>query len=105
MNLVRKGDFHMRIQKPIVKDNISIAKNILNGNKNLTTVEIINSTIEQSTIITPITIHINSVTDTIAGEQQGGPIGGSTIASGTNCVWVRNVSSPSTLRSNRKLGI
>ena len=102
MNLVRKGDFYMQIQKPIVKDNTSIAKNILNGNKNLTTVEIINSTIEQSTIITPITIHINSVTDTIAGEQQGGLIGGSTIPSGTNGVWIRRVSSPNALRNNRK---
>jgi hypothetical protein len=105
MNLVRKGDFHMRIQQPIVKDNISIAKDILNGNNNLTTVEIINSTIKQSTIITPITIHINSVTDTIVGEQQGGPIGGSTIASGTNGVWVRKMSSPAALTNNRKLRI
>jgi hypothetical protein len=90
------------IQKPIVKDNLSIAKDILNGNKNLTTVEIKDSLIYQSTIITPITIHINSVTDTIAGEQQAIPIGGSTIRPNTNGVWVKSVrSSPGALRSNR----
>jgi hypothetical protein len=86
------------IQKPIVKDNISIAKDILNGNHNLTTVEIKNSCICQSTIITPITIHINSVTDTIAGEQQAGqatPIS-RTIGENTNGVWIRRL--PSAVR-------
>ncbi|MED1862074.1 hypothetical protein P4V41_01195 [Fictibacillus nanhaiensis] len=77
-------------QKPIVKDNTWIAKDILNGNKNLTTVNICNSRIEQSTIITPITIHINSVTDTIAGEQQPNTLG-RTINPNTNGVWIRKV--------------
>ncbi|MDR7074243.1 hypothetical protein [Fictibacillus barbaricus] len=78
-------------QKPIVKDNLLIARDLLNGNTNLTTVKINNSFIYQSTIITPITIHKNSVTDTIAGEQAT-PAGGSAISRNTNGVWIKRIS-------------
>ncbi|MFC0187766.1 hypothetical protein ACFFJY_05660 [Fictibacillus aquaticus] len=84
-----------QVQKPIVKDNLSIAKDILNKNKNLTTVKIIDSCIKQSTIITPITIHINSVTDTIAGGGQNGTtspnVAGGTITPSANGAWIRRV--------------
>jgi hypothetical protein len=91
-----------QIQRPIVKDNLSIAKDILNDNKNLTTVIIKDSCINQSTIITPITIHVNSVTDTIAGGQQDAPVLGRTINPNTDGVWITRVaSSPSALRNKR----
>ncbi|MCM3718707.1 hypothetical protein [Fictibacillus phosphorivorans] len=90
----------MKIQQPIVAGNTSIAQDILNGNHNLTTVDITNSLIQQSTIITPITIHINSVTDTIAGEGQG-LVGGRTLTSGTNGPWLRRVAPPAYLTNRR----
>ncbi|WHY70614.1 hypothetical protein [Fictibacillus enclensis] len=92
-------------QNPIVKHNVSIAKDILNNNKNLTTVNIKLdkcSCIKQSTIITPITIDINSIPITSvkngSSERNGQTTtvtAGRTIRT-TSGPWVRAIScSPS----------
>ncbi|MDN4072467.1 hypothetical protein [Fictibacillus terranigra] len=94
----------MTSQNPIVKNNKSIAKDILNHNKNLTTVNIHlerGASITQSTIITPITIDINSIPITSVKNSSPSANTGRTL-SNTSGAWVRKLPSSPSLKNKSK---